>query len=297
VARPVWRPRSSRANRRVAGRLKPFLDPLFLRYGHHGWLDSDPISLPHGYSDDADREVVAFISAMLAFGNVTAMLDYLKRLFGRLGEHPAEVIQGSTADTLTGLTRGLKYRWITEEDASTFLAMIGGVLRRFGSLEGAFRGGLPGQVVSPHEGLRSLRSALLEAGGDQGLSLERRGTRYLVSGVEGTGACKRYNLYLRWMVRSDDVDLGLWQCLTPAQLIIPVDTHIARISRYIGLTSRDVPDMKMAKEITETLRFIDPEDPTKYDFALCRLGILGACPKRRNPVTCDACSLLPVCQL
>jgi uncharacterized protein (TIGR02757 family) len=112
------------------------------------------------------------------------------------------------------------------------------------------------------------------------------------------GACKRLNLYLRWMVRPDDgVDLGLFGSVRPGQLVVPLDTHVSRISRYLGLTGRRTVDWKMAVEVTESLRRWDRDDPVRFDFALSRLGILDACPRRIDPERCAACSLVSVCRL
>jgi uncharacterized protein (TIGR02757 family) len=120
---------------------------------------------------------------------------------------------------------------------------------------------------------------------------------FLPSPVDGS-ACKRMNLYLRWMVRPDDgVDCGVWKGLAPRSLVIPLDTHIARISSYIGLTDRKSPGWAMALDITRQLRLLDAEDPLQYDFALCHLGIAGDCPRKRNPLKCAACPILPVCRL
>jgi uncharacterized protein (TIGR02757 family) len=122
--------------------------------------------------------------------------------------------------------------------------------------------------------------------------------RAFLSDPASGSACKRLNLFLRWMVRPDDgLDLGLWAPVRPDQLVIPLDTHEARISRYLGLSDRRTVDWKMAVEVTEGLRRLDPSDPVRYDFALSRLGILDECPRRRDPVKCRRCPLVPVCTL
>jgi uncharacterized protein (TIGR02757 family) len=119
---------------------------------------------------------------------------------------------------------------------------------------------------------------------------------FFPSPIEGS-ACKRWNLYLRWMVRPHDgLDFGIWKAIPPSKLIIPLDTHIARISRYLGLTARKTPDWVMAKEITQSLMKIDPNDPLKYDFPLCHLGISGNCPVIQSKVKCGICPLLSACQ-
>jgi len=129
------------------------------------------------------------------------------------------------------------------------------------------------------------------------VDLERRGTRYFLADVQGTGAAKRLCMFLRWMIRRDAVDLGLWRAAHPAQLIIPLDVHIARLGRRLGLTGRRTAGMAMAREITAVLRRLAPEDPVKYDFALARLGILRICPMRRDGLRCADCDLFDACRL
>jgi uncharacterized protein (TIGR02757 family) len=121
--------------------------------------------------------------------------------------------------------------------------------------------------------------------------------RFFFPSPEGGSACKRLNLYLRWMVRRDGLDFGLWRGMSPARLVIPLDTHVARIAANIGLTTRRTAGWPMAMEVTAGLRELDPLDPVKYDFAICRLGILDHCPRRRDPVKCARCLLQPVCTL
>ena len=122
--------------------------------------------------------------------------------------------------------------------------------------------------------------------------------RLFFSSPADGSACKRLNLFLRWMVRrSGGLDFGLWSDVSPRRLVIPLDTHVARIARYVGLTTRTTPDWKMALDVTHSLRRFDPGDPVKYDFAICRLGILDYCPRKRDIVKCEGCSLRPVCTL
>ncbi len=120
--------------------------------------------------------------------------------------------------------------------------------------------------------------------------------RYLLPSPSGTSPCKRLNLYLRWMVRhGDSIDLGLWSRVSPRKLVIPLDVHVARISRRIGLTELKAPSWRMAEDITRSLRLLDPEDPVKYDFAICRLGILERCKKVKTAELCRECELRGLC--
>jgi len=125
-----------------------------------------------------------------------------------------------------------------------------------------------------------------------GRNIRPSGLKQLFPSPENGSACKRMNLFLRWMVRTKDIDLGVWNKIHPSKLIIPLDTHIARISRCLGLTKRKAPDWKTAKEITESLKKLDPDDPLKYDFALCHQGISGLCKGERSKDTCASCAIV-----
>ena len=125
----------------------------------------------------------------------------------------------------------------------------------------------------------------------------RRGARFLLADPSGGGASKRLHMFLRWMIRQEAPDLGLWRAARPSQLLMPLDTHVARIARYIGLTDREQADKRTVLQVTRALRAIDPEDPTRFDFALARLGILGQCPHRRDPVRCAPSDLVSACTL
>jgi uncharacterized protein (TIGR02757 family) len=122
-----------------------------------------------------------------------------------------------------------------------------------------------------------------------GTDIKPNGLKQLLPSPRKGSACKRMNLFLRWMVRSEDIDFGIWDNIPPNKLVIPLDTHIARISKCLGLTRRASADWKMAEEITGALREFDPEDPLKYDFALCHHGISGLCKGERNDNTCLEC--------
>jgi hypothetical protein len=133
-------------------------------------------------------------------------------------------------------------------------------------------------------------AALLEGRG-------RRGLRHLLPDAAGPGAAKRWNLYLRWMVRGPDaVDLGAWRGVPRAALLVPLDTHVHRVARRLGLTRRADAGWRTAGEITAALRLVDPSDPVRFDFALCHLGMCGACPARLTPAHCAACPLVSGCR-
>jgi uncharacterized protein (TIGR02757 family) len=184
------------------------------------------------------------------------------------------------------------------------MGAIGRARRRHGSLRLAF---LAGYDPDRPDLAEALARFLDEVRGDLRLPGERRappesrlpyGVRAFFPDPRRGGACKRANLFLRWMVRPDDgVDLGQWGPVRPDQLVVPLDTHVSRISRNLGLTRRRTVDWRMASEVTDALRALDARDPVRYDFALSRLGILDACPRRVDPVRCAACLLVPACVL
>lgn len=214
-------------------------------------LELDPVRFPRRYADPRDQEVAALIAATLAFGNVKAIGASVEALLGALGKRPAkaavEVARGKRR-----IPAGLYHRWFKHPELTSLVKGAGRALERSGSLETAFMDGFDA------------------ADDDIGAALERFAaaldTPTFPSPAAGS-ACKRPCLFLRWMVRPDDgVDLGLWRGVAPAQLVVPVDVHIARVARRYRLTERKTVDWKMAREVTAALRRFDAADPLRYDF-------------------------------
>ncbi|MEJ2366920.1 MAG: TIGR02757 family protein [Acidobacteriota bacterium] len=248
------------------------------------FLNTDPLQFARRFSSRSDRECAALISAVFAYGNVRSIFGFLERLFAGLGPHPARSIQrGAIPATLPG------YRFQTSADVRAFLESLGKVLRESGSFEACFSA-LPG---APEDRLEAFAWKLRrESGGNSA------GLRHLLPLPSGGSACKRWRLFLRWVVRPDDgLDLGLWSTLSPRQLLMPIDTHLARISYALRLTDRKTADRQFALEVTRALARFCPEDPLRYDFALARLGILRECPSRRVDAICRRCPLQPHCRL
>jgi len=245
-------------NRRIS-LLKGELDALVQAYGP-GYLSSDPLEFPRRYKNPADTEAAALICALFAYGNVTSMKAFLERLLEALGPSPARALKEGRR------VRARPYRFQTADDVERFLGGLGRVLKKHGSIEAAFCG-VEGDAEAR---LENLALALRRASGRL-----TPGLAHLLPLPSSGSACKRWWLFLRWVVRKEDgVDLGLWSCLKPADLIIPVDVHVARMARRLGLAKRKSPDRLFAIEVTESLRRLCPEDPVKYDFALARPGIL-----------------------
>ncbi len=248
--------------------------------------DTDPVRFVHRYDHDEDREVVGLIAASLAFGHVTAIGRSVARVLDALGPRPARTITRGRRNLERRLD-GFVHRIYRGHHLASMLANAARLRRRHGSLGTAFTLAL--------EAGGGLRQGLARFADDLRGADAPRGLRHLIPNPRGGSACKRLLLYLRWMIRpADGVDLGLWD-LPPSLLLIPVDTHIHRIARNLGLTQRADASWTTAEEITASLRRLDPEDPVRFDFALCHLGVARDCPSRRAEAQCRRCVLRSVC--
>lgn len=274
-------------------------------------LDSDPLAFPHRYARPEDREVAAFLAASLAFGRVASIQSSVGRVLAALGPSPAAFLDGWDERPIPGLARFV-HRWVTGEDVEEFLRMVKRARAAHGSLGALFAKGdhekelLEGEESRSEAGggagadyvpalstfLRSLR-ALSQSSDDAS-----RGLSFLLPSPSSGSACKRAHLFLRWMVRTGDLDLGLWTGgrFSPARLLLPMDTHVHRISRYLGLTRRKTADLAASREATAWLSRLSPGDPVAYDWALSRLGILAECVDARTRRHCERCAVAPVCR-
>jgi uncharacterized protein (TIGR02757 family) len=251
----------------------------------------DPVGVVHRYGKTEDRELVGLVAASVAFGNVTTIRAKLDELLERLGPSPARAADDPAE--LRRRLRGWKHRVFKGEDIARLLAGARAVQRAHGSLGARFTSELA-LDGSLRDALARWCDAIREAGG-LARSGARRGPAHLLPDVRAGSGAKRLLLFLRWMVRpADGVDLGLWD-VDPARLLVPVDVHIHKLSRNLGLTRRAAPSWKTTEEITGALRAFDPADPTKYDFALCHMGMLQRCPSRADAAACEGCPIRPVC--
>ena len=243
----------------------------------------------HRFGEPGDVEVVGLLAASLAFGNVVAVRRSIGRVLDVLGEHPAESIRPPRARArLHRDLDGFVHRVWRGEHVATMLANAGELRDEHGSL-GALLGTRVTEAGDFREGLARFADALRGPEPDRSL-------RHLLPDPRAGSACKRLLLYVRWMVRpADGVDLGQWD-LPASELVIPVDTHIHRIGRNLGLTERNDASWRTAEEITAALRRYDASDPVRYDFALCHHGISRECPSRRDDAKCRPCALRTVCR-
>ncbi len=254
------------------------LERFYRKYHKAEYINPDPLIFPLRYTDFKDIEASAFISAAFALGRVNAILDFLEKLFLRLGSPYDGLVNRSEAE-LTALAAGMKYRFYSESDIGKFLAGLRRIYIEYGSLENCFSAGVektpdtglvPAGLGNIYKSIYS-RPGKLVSGCSESAG-ERPEGRSVIANPDCGSACKRQSLFLRWMVRSDNIDPGGWK-LDKSQLIIPVDTHVMKVSTFLGLTNRKSADFTTAVEITDSLKKFDKGDPVRYDFSMSRIGI------------------------
>lgn len=282
--------------------LKHHLDHFLDTFPRERHLASDPVQFVHRYENPLDREVVGLIASAFAYGNVKSVLRTVETVLGYLGPTPASAITAFNPKTDIRRLKGFYHRFNTSRDLAVLFWIIRRTLEDFGSLENAFASAISPDDADTGNALDSFCGILLGFGHERfyprGELKRRIGVRFLFPAPSQGSACKRLNLYLRWMVRPEDgIDCGLWTRVAPRQLVIPLDTHIARISGYIGLTEMKSPGWAMALDVTRNLRRLHFDDPLRYDFALCHLGIAGDCPRKRDLQKCVRCPIVAICRL
>ncbi len=244
---------------------RDFLEKTYNTYNRRAFVSPDPLQFLYDYEDVGDREIVGLIASTLAYGRVCQILQSIEKVLKRLGPSPSQFLQKNSLRTFLNVFSAFKHRFTTGEDMSLLLFAVKGVIRKYGSLHQCFQFHLSRNDPTVIPAL---------TGFVQTLHSEMRGHESHVLPSPGKGsACKRLNLFLRWMVRSDRVDPGGWDTIASSKLIIPLDTHMYKIGHALGFTRRKQADLKTALEITKGFRKFSPEDPVRYDFALTRFGI------------------------
>ncbi len=256
--------------------LRRRLDALYLQYDHR-FVDPDPLQFVREHGDPADREVVGLIASSLAYGNVQQIKKSIGAALASLGERPAEAIRRLDPAEAARRLSAFKHRFNDGRDLACLLFFMRQMLEASGSIEGFFASGDDPTAADVAPGLASFasRALALDHGGlyGRGRLPKRAGVRFFFPSPESGSACKRLNLYLRWMVRNDSVDLGAWTCIDRSRLVMPLDAHVYAIARKARLTRYKSPGWAMAVDLTARLRRLDPADPVKYDFAFHRMGL------------------------
>jgi uncharacterized protein (TIGR02757 family) len=248
--------------------LKKFLDAKVDQYNQPSFIKDDPISIPHLFTKKQDIEIAGFFSAILSWGNRTTIISKSKELMQRMDMAPHQFIIQSGENDLKKL-QSFKHRTFQYTDLLYFIEFLNLHYQRNDSLENAFSAGIGKKDTTMETSLNTFRIYFFN------YEHEKRTEKHIASPQMGS-TCKRLNLFLRWMVRNDGkaVDFGIWKNIKPALLVVPIDVHVARVAKKLGLLKRKQVDWLAAIELTEALRKLNPDDPVKYDFALFNLGIM-----------------------
>ena len=244
---------------------KAFLEKTYREMNRPEFIHPDPLEFVWRYRGRADRETAGLIAACLAYGNVTQILKSVEKVLGPMGKSPAAWLKATGDGAIERTFSAFKHRFTTGAELAVFLLNIKHALGLHGSLESLFLKGYD-------EGEPDLEHAIykfVDAFNARGCAPS------LTPCPAHKSSFKRINLFLRWMVRKDSVDPGVWTRVSPSKLIIPLDTHMRQVSMGMGITKRKDTSMKTASEITAYFRSVEPADPVKYDFALTRAGIRG----------------------
>lgn len=275
--------------------LRDLLDRVYARYNRRQFIGSDPLQFAYRYSDRADVEIAAFLAAALAYGRVGQIERSLTQLFDRMDNAPFE-FTSRFEDRGRARLRSFKHRFTTGGDLADLLGLFRRVLDERGSLEAFFLKGYRDEHASIVPALTAFCDSLCRMHTAlRGRARPPAGLDYLLASPSRGSACKRLNLFLRWMVRKDDVDLGLWTSIDKAKLIVPVDVHMGRLCRILGLHDSKAASLNTAVRITAGFARIEPADPVRYDFALSRIGIIEDCTGCWG-VQCLSCELRRICE-
>ncbi len=279
----------------VPSSLKTTLDRLYAEFNYPDSA-ADPIQIVRRYARADDREVVGFCAASLAFGRVGSVLQSIERLVTVMGARPADYVRAFDPRRDAPAFAGLVHRWTRASDLVALVWVMKQMIDRAGSIEGFFLQEHDEKAEDVEGALErfSTRALALDMKAAYGRLPKRPGVCYFFPRPSAGSGCKRLNLFLRWMVRRDALDLGVWTSVSPGTLIVPLDTHVIRVGRCLRLTRYTSPGWKMARDITASLRRLDPADPVKYDYALCHLGMMNACGFGR-PQRDSQCPLRGAC--
>lgn len=268
-------------------KMKKILDTLYLEMNSLEKIYPDPVFFVHRFKNEEDVEIAALISGLFAFGKVDLILKNLELIFSKMQNSPYLYLKNTTYSKIQQDFKGFCYRFVNEQGMTEFLYSLSQIVKKHGSLKDLL---IKNQLI---DSLDNIRTHLLKYSKSEEKLLKTN----LIADLKKGSPAKRWMLFSRWMVRKDNVDIGLWnELLSPKNLIIPLDTHILRIGGYLNFTNRKNSSMKTALEITESLKKIDKEDPVKYDFAICHLGIRNFCTVKKDTRLCKKCPLSPFCK-
>ena len=281
--------------------LKSALDRLYESFNYPDSA-ADPIQIVRRWKTAEDREVVGLCASALAFGRVSSVLQSIERVVGMMDGEPAAYVRGFDPHRHGAAFADVVHRWTRGPDLVALLWIMRQMIDHAGSIQDFFLEGDDPAAEDIEGALDSFstRALALDLRAAYGKVPKRPGVCYFFPRPSAGSGCKRMNLFLRWMVRRDALDLGVWSRVSPARLVVPLDTHVIRVGRCLRLTAYTSPGWRMARDITASLRRLDPHDPVRYDFSICHLGMMNACGFNRAgvaPALRDAqCPLRGLCQ-
>jgi uncharacterized protein (TIGR02757 family) len=257
--------------------LKEFLDAKVELYNQPSFIKNDPISIPHLFNKKQDIEIAGFFAAIFSWGNRTTIISKSKELMQLMDNTPYDFCMNHSPKELKSLI-SFKHRTFNATDLLYFVDFLKHHFSNHNSLEVAFTPHPQPLSINGEGGKTLIMEDILTGFHHYFFSLEHvpARTKKHIATPERKSSCKRLNMFLRWMVRKDDkgVDFGIWKNISPSQLICPIDVHVARVARRLGILKRKQTDWQAALELTEYLRTLDRKDPVKYDFALFGLGVM-----------------------
>lgn len=261
-------------------------------------IAADPIAFPRRFADPLDAEIAGWLASALAYGRVPLFQAALERILAAMGNQPRRYVEEFDAARDIAAFSRLYYRLNSGADIACFIYIIQQIVRKHGSIGRCFASHFrpEHQDVGPAlEGfVREINA--VDVSPVYGKNVRTSGLAQFFTLPSKGSACKRLNLYLRWMIRpADGVDLNVWTGIPASKLVVPVDTHVLRISRYLGLTRRRTSSWATALALTRVFKRIDPSDPLKFDFYICHHGISGGCPLEPSAEKCRACPLSGRC--
>lgn len=265
---------------------KEYLDELYATFDSR-YMVLDPLKYVRRFKKKEDQEIMGLVAAGLSYGIVEQIFNSLDWILERVGKQPHKFVRQFDPRRDAPVFKGFVHRFNRGRDLSCLFWWLRQIYEKEGSLEAFFLKGYTEDQESIRPSLTSFVERMLaldNAGlyGSKRLPRSAR-VRFFLPNPRLGGACKRLNMFLRWMVRPNDgIDLGLWRSVSPSKLVVPLDTHIIRAVKKMRLIRRKTPDWKMAEEITQKLKKLDPDDPLKYDFSLCRLGMMQHWPQKRE---------------
>jgi len=279
-------------NKRTS-QIKNVLEKLYARYNHRDLIKPDPLQFVYKYSNRADMEIAGFLSASLAYGRVEQIEKSLTKLFSLTGNSPFDFTRNLNKKSRQKL-KSFKHRFTKGDDISDLLELFRRVIKKYGSIEEFFAQGYSKDEPNIISALSKFCRTLLQMHAEKHDGHISKGLKYLLTDPANGSTCKRMNLFLRWMVRNDDVDAGLWRSIDSSKLIVPVDVHMSRLCRILGFYEQKTVSLKTALQITKGFAEIEPSDPVRYDFALSRVGIIENCTGKHRK-DCQFCELFSIC--